>query len=482
MRPSRFMTEDSPSSTHDEAPELVLSPHAWAHGGHTVARTEQGRVVFVRHADVGEVVRVRLTDYEPAAKYWRADVVEVHQASVFRREKHPWMEADAIACARSGEAAVGGAEFGHLDLKRQHDIKTDILRQLLGSIGRMQPEKLAALDPHVTALDGDHPLGLEWRTRAHFAINDHGAVSMHAYRSGDLKAVGDFPLMVPALRQLPVHRIDFTGIERLDLVAPSAGSDQSLSHSCGPLVLLTACADCDAASALQAAERVSSALRADDAGISVVLDRGHGVVEEPTVISGQGYVHEQVDGFTWQVSAGGFWQIHRRAPAMLLQAVAEAVDLQPGDSVVDLYAGAGLFTVPFAHAVGASGTVIAVEGSAVTTKDAAVNVRDYQQVTVVRGSVERVLSSRGARRYKAFSGLVPDVVFLDPPRSGAGKPVVDAINALRPRRVVYLSCDPATLARDVARFSHHGWSVEAIRGFDMYPNTHHMETLVTLVR
>lgn len=508
MRPTDFPRVVPSSRNYGQAQEMLLSPYAWAHGGHTVARTDDGRVVFVRHADVGELVRVRVTDHDPKAAYWRADTVEVVEAAEHRREHHPWAAADATLAA--GETpVVGGAELGHLVLERQRAIKTEILVELLGRIGAVPQTQLDALDPQVVAMPDEHSCGLQWRTRAHFGVDRHGVIAMHPHRDDQLVAVDDFPLMVPQLRQLRLAEVDFRGVSRVDVAAPSCltphGNDPHPESNHGPLIMLTPqdgnSSDCEK----QAVDRVLTHVQSVAPTASVVLKAAAGQPSRFTVLAGEGHVCECVDRFTWKVSAGGFWQIHRSAPSLLLQEIPAAAELTAGQFVLDLYSGAGLLTTPLAHAVGETGHVMAVEGSSITSADAVTNARELDQVEVVCGAVDAVLhrrwpmvvrGPRGQRRrgsrktisdvmrtgHKGAAPMFPDVVVLDPPRTGAGKSVVDAIHAVSPRRVVYLSCDPATVSRDVARFLHHGWHVESVKGFDMYPNTHHLETLVTLVR
>lgn len=484
-------------------PELTLTPHAWAHGGHTVARTDEGRVVFIRHADVGEKVRVHLTEHDSQAKFWRGDAVEVLEASEHRRRKHPWEAADAVLCAARGQKPVGGAELGHLELHRQRQIKTEVLNELLGGIGGLTADELDRLQPSVEALPQEHPLGLQWRTRAHFAVDQNGRIAMHPHRSDDLVPVQDFPLMVPALSDLDLAQVDLGGVARVDLAAPSGGS--------GPLVLVTPGAADDPRLLDHLMDGLVAHLQRVSPEASVVLGVAEGSRGSASVLMGRGHTEEQVDGLTWRVSAGGFWQIHRQAPATLLHRITQAAAVQPGETVLDLYAGAGLFTAALAQDAGTPGHVVAIEGSPVTSADAAATCAQMPHVEVVRGDVEQRLAQiwpdrvraprrrpgkgaargrRGGRGGDLRTGghgklagrATPDVVVLDPPRSGAGKPVVDAIHAVAPQRVVYLSCDPATLARDLARFGHHGWQIQSVTGFDLYPNTHHMETLVVLTR
>jgi tRNA/tmRNA/rRNA uracil-C5-methylase (TrmA/RlmC/RlmD family) len=148
--------------------------------------------------------------------------------------------------------------------------------------------------------------------------------------------------------------------------------------------------------------------------------------------------------------------------------------LEPGDVAWDLYAGVGLFAAVLAAQVGPQGTVLAVESSAPSAEDAADNLADLAQVRVFRGRVEKVLTGADLP--------APKVVVLDPPRRGAGREVVDGIAARHPDRVVYVACDPAALARDVATFANHGYQLTQLRAFDAFPMTHHVECVVLLER
>ena len=173
------------------------------------------------------------------------------------------------------------------------------------------------------------------------------------------------------------------------------------------------------------------------------------------------------------VAAGGFWQPHVAAPRTLVDCVLELATPHPGERVLDLYAGVGLFAGFLAEAVGADGSVRAVEGDRSAASHARDNLADQPQARVVSGRVDRVLAR----------GVGPaDLVVLDPPRVGAKRPVVRAIAALEPRAVVYVACDPAALARDLGYFAEHGYRLDVLRAFDLFPMTHHVECVALLVR
>ena len=183
--------------------------------------------------------------------------------------------------------------------------------------------------------------------------------------------------------------------------------------------------------------------------------------------SGPAVLHERVGDRLLQVSQRSFWQGHKRAPEVLTQVVTSFAELKNGEHVLDLYGGVGLFTAACFVYVGISGSIHLVEGSKDATSDAKVNFAANSNVEITTGDVAKIIT-RIAHA---------DVVILDPPREGAGKSVVQEMARLSPRAIVYVSCDPAALARDTAYLSEYGYAIEQIRAFDLFPMTHHIESV-----
>ena len=176
-------------------------------------------------------------------------------------------------------------------------------------------------------------------------------------------------------------------------------------------------------------------------------------------------LHEEVMGKLLEVSQDSFWQSNASAPATLTGAVLDYAELRNGDHVLDLYGGVGLFTSVMVDIVGIDGVIDLIEGSKSATADATKNFAKNPNVKIVTGDVAHHLPRITSA----------DVVVLDPPREGAGKTVVSEIVRLTPRRVVYVACDPAALARDTAYFLEKGYTLSTIRAFDLFPMTHHIE-------
>src|SRR5262249_35594573 len=157
----------------------------------------------------------------------------------------------------------------------------------------------------------------------------------------------------------------------------------------------------------------------------------------------------------------GFWQVHPAAADTLVAAVIDELEPAAGESALDLYCGVGLFAGALAPYLGAGGRVTAVESDAAAAEDARHNLADLPSVRVETGKADDVLTGWGVRR--------ADVVVLDPPRTGAGAAVVQRLAGLQCRRIAYVACDPAALARDVATFAENGWSLVRLRAFDLFP-------------
>ncbi|HET8877967.1 MAG TPA: TRAM domain-containing protein [Arthrobacter sp.] len=443
------------------ATDLVVDVGRVAHGGHAVARHE-GRVIFVRHGIPGERVRIRLTDDAEGAKFWRGDVVEVLEGSPDRVE-HFWHAADSQRAWAHGHPPIGGAELGHISLNRQRSLKAEVLAEQLHRLAGLDRHALAdipgggAVEPVGEAPSSPGP-GLAWRTRTGFAVTPGGQLGMHAYRSDAVFPVREMPLAVEGINALRLWDIDLQGIDRIEVAAPANGSR--------PLVLLVP-------AAATRAKRVSAIVAQLPDDVSVArLDPATGEVSQ---LRGRTWVQESAAGHDFRVTGDGFWQIHRHAPETLVGAVKgflhEGGFLDAGSVVADLYAGAGLFTAALADAVGVTGSVLSVEGAPGTSRDARKNLHHAPQVEIVQGKVERVLRQK-PRNF--------DALILDPPRAGAGKTVVNQLVASGPRAIAYVSCDPASFARDVGYFQQQGWELAGLRGFDLYPHTHHLETVALL--
>ncbi|MCU1675671.1 MAG: rRNA (uracil-5-)-methyltransferase [Frankiales bacterium] len=446
------MTETDAAQQHPDAPRHPLHPArsvgevvelevgAPGHGGFCVARLD-GQAVFVRHALPGERVRARVTEVRPS--YLRADAVEVLAPS-----------ADRVPppCPHAGPGKCGGCDWQHVALPAQRELKAKVISE--------QFRRLAGMDVTVVVEEAPgSPDGLGWRTRVGFAVDRAGHAGLRRHRSHDVHPVATCLIAHPQIRALAVTGLDWRG----------AGSVEAIVSATGERALVVEA---------RRGERITPSH--PDESVAVARRSGKDLV----VYSGAASVTEHAAGRDWTVGLDSFWQIHPAAADTLVAAVRGFAAVRADDRVLDLYAGVGLFAGALAAQLAGqlgSGRVVAVESSASAVRDAEVNLgagTDLgSHVDIRRGVVEAGVVTAIAAELGAV-----DVVVLDPPRTGAGRAVVEDIAAVRPRAVVYVACDPAALARDVAIFDSLGYAVERLRAFDLFPMTAHVECVALLVR
>lgn len=426
--------------------ELELDVGAVAHGGFCVAR-HQGRVVFVRHALPGERVLAVVTDSSHDS-YWRADAVRV---------LHPSPDRVPAACPVAGPGGCGGCDWQHVSPQRQLALKADVVREQLRRIA-----KLDDVDVMVEPLPGE-PLG--WRSRVQLAVGPDGRAGLRAHREERVVPIEDCPITVPgvlppvlAKRWTPGTTVEVTKDDdaavHVTELAGSGHARHTRTHAKLPR------------------ERPAMGIRRRGTPERAVSDDEAGAVaqEDADAVTGGDAVVRRAVGRMWRLPAGAFWQVHPAAAETFAGAVRDFAGAPRGGLAWDLYGGAGLFAAVLAGQVGPHGGVVVVESSRAAV-DGAANLRDLPNVQWVAGRVERELSKLPGR---------PDVVVLDPPRRGAGRVVAQTVASRTPARIVHVACDPAALARDVAVYAEHGYRLAALRAFDAFPMTHHVECIALL--
>ncbi|MGI8533055.1 MAG: class I SAM-dependent RNA methyltransferase [Geodermatophilaceae bacterium] len=322
----------------------------------------------------------------------------------------------APPCRFAGAGRCGGCDFQHVDPAEQRRLKAAVVAEQLTRLGGL---------PDVAVEVEELPGGaLGWRTRMQFAVDRSGRPGLRRHRSHDVEHVDDCVIAHPDLVVSEVLGRSWGATREVDVVR--AGGSRTV-------------------------------LRRPVRGAVKLIGPGSGRVEA----AGRG----------WRVSAGGFWQVHPAAADVLARCVLDFAGVGPGERCLDLYAGAGLFGGVLAPVVGPSGSVLCVESDEIAVADALVNLDGMGWAGVRRARVDAAL----------IGGLAAyDVAVLDPPRSGAGREIVQALTAGPARAVVYVACDPAALARDVATFRQAGWRLDRLRAFDCYPMTHHVECVALL--
>jgi tRNA/tmRNA/rRNA uracil-C5-methylase (TrmA/RlmC/RlmD family) len=287
---------------------------------------------------------------------------------------------------------------------------------------------------------------LGWRTRVTYAIDAAGRPGLHRHRSHEVQPIERCLIGGDEVGDSPVLARTWPGISGIEV---NRGDDGAVSH-------LT--------------HRPAPAGRGHGGGHG--RRRGRRPPDRVELVSGPERLARQVLGQRAEVAAAGFWQVHPAAVDTFARAVLDAVRPAPGERVLDLYAGAGALTGALADAVGPSGRAVGFESAPDAAADANRNLAGRPWAEVRSGRVDAALL--------AGWGEAVDVVVLDPPRAGAGVEVMRALLDRQPRVVGYVSCDPATLARDVAVALDAGWRLGRLRAFDAFPMTHHVECVAAL--
>jgi tRNA/tmRNA/rRNA uracil-C5-methylase (TrmA/RlmC/RlmD family) len=396
--------------------DLIVRVERPAVGG-GVGRAEDGRVVFVRHALVDELVRARVS--EVTSRFYRADAVEVLEVSPGRV---------VPPCPYAHPGGCGGCDLQHASRETQLAWTSSIVVEQL--------RRVAGVTLEVTTRPTPSPVKGS-RTRLRCAVDAEGRLSLRAARSHDLVAID--PCWIADERLVGAFSHEWSAFAEVELRAIGTGEPFAVCRRDGARL-----------------------------GDYEVRSLG-GSQTSPTAQS-----RVAVDNFVYAVSPLSFWQSHRDAASVLLDTVEEFARVEPGDDVVDLFGGVGLFGVSLAKSVGPKGRVRVVESSSDAARDARENAAGLAQLKVREWSV----TPRAVN-----DSVAPDsLVVLDPPRQGLAKGVVDALARRWPRRLVYVSCDAATFARDLKGFLAAEFVLSDLRVFDLFPMTEHVELVALLDR
>ena len=425
-----------------EGQQVELTIEKPASGGRMIAR-HQGEVVLVRGAIPGERVKAWIEKAEKRMAY--AVTREVVEASPDRR--------------RGGDDPLcGGALYTHIEYSRQLAIKSDVIRDAFARVGRYPIDR-----PIEVA--GSPEDGYRMRARFHvqgpragfYREGTHQLCDAAATRQLRAECVASAANLAAAL-----DREARGAAASIAITENVAGTDRAAHVELTPRTQVSA-----EALARAAAESGLIGVSARDFATGQVVETGTPVVHDPLHAITGGRVAEG----TLQRHAESFFQGNRYLLDQLVTAVAEATP--DSGEVIDLYAGVGLFAVTLA-ALGRL-EVTAVEGDRASGADLRENARPHAprlhaQIT----RVEDFLAGRRSRR--------PATIVIDPPRTGLSKDAAEGIVRQGPERLVYVSCDPPTLARDARRLLDAGYRLDTIRAFDFFPNTPHVEALAVFLR
>jgi 23S rRNA (uracil1939-C5)-methyltransferase len=390
------------------------------YGGDGLGRLPDGRAVFVPYVLPGEKVRVRLFDEKKS--HARARLVEVIT---------PSPERITPRCPHFGDC--GGCHYQHLPYEKQLLLKKDILVDQLKRLANLPDPPVLPVVPS--------PQPWNYRNNVQFHLSPFGKIGYLAANSSRVVEIRECHLPEPVLNETwPKLSLEpDPGLEEIEL---RAGADDD--------VLLV----------LEGNAPLPPELEVDIRLSAVYLGP-----EQPYAMAGDDFVVMQVLERPFKVSAGSFFQVNTPQAEAMVKHLLDNLPLHPQDTLLDLYCGVGLFSAFLAPQVA---RCIGVEVSPWACEDFAINLDEFDNVELYVGTTEEILPALD---------VAPDVVVLDPPRAGVEKIALQALVDKHPPVIAYVSCDPATLARDARILISGGYTLERVTPFDLFPHTYHIESI-----
>ncbi len=435
-----------------------------AYGGDAVGRYE-GRVLFVPGGIPGERVRVDIV--EERRGHARATLLEILRPAPERVEPSYPLLTDC------------GCQWQHIAYPAQLTWKAHIVRQLLVRIGK-QPD--AIVHPTIGMSNGLSPW--HYRNIALFSVGPAGEVGFKLTESHDVQDLEDCALLHPALdivyQRVRTKLIKYFGDSLSEMIQGftirgAIGAVSAPGTNAVKAVPTLLSLHARPGSMIEAPQQLAHELITIAPGIvGVIVERVGG--RYGRVVAGQEFLTDTVLGRRFRVSADSFFQVNLVQTGVLIERAMQMLEPQRTDVTLDGYSGVGLFSTFLASR---ASRVIAIESQPSAVMDARANatLNNQNNITTLEGTLERILGQLHYRRERI------DVALVDPPRAGCHPKALQALQILAPRNICYVSCDPSTLARDIATLCSGGrYRLVAAQPVDMFPQTYHIECLALLTR
>lgn len=393
------------------------------YGGEGLGRLPDGRAVFVPYVIPGERVYVQLV--EEKRRYARGRLVEVLNSSPDRIRPR---------CRHFG--TCGGCHYQQLPYEAQLKAKADILRDQLARIGGIDEPPVKPAVPS--------PQPWNYRNTVQFHLTGDGKLGFYKAGTEEVFPIEECHLPEEVINKTwPILHFEPNG--DWDRIGVRSGVNDDLQVF------------------LESKNLMAPELSVEDLPLSVVhLSPGGRLV-----LAGSDSVHFKILDRYFRVSGGAFFQVNTMMAEMMVTHLLENIPLEPTHTVLDLYCGVGLFSAFLAPLVE---RVVGVEVNPLAGEDFVANLDDFDNVTLYEADAAMVLGELD---------VLPDVVIIDPPRAGLSRAVRDGIIKLKPSYLVYISCDPATLARDARHLDQEGFKLRQTIPFDLFPQTYHIESIST---
>lgn len=422
--------------------EVLVKIDSLSFGGFGIGRIS-GKVVFVPYSAPGDNLKVRIT--KDAKGYAEADIVEVSSPSPLRKEP---------VCAL--HSICGGCHWLHLPYEVQVKAKEEIFKDTLKRIGRMDPSIVKPAKPS--------PAEFHYRSRVQFKVSGK-KIGFYKRESHDLVEIVECPLAHPLINRI------LNGLRNLyPSFSPSATRvDINISPSSGKGIV-----------SIYLNERANFNHDQFYRELNHSINEVTGLVihyKKEQDVSGSQYLFSEEEGFMFRASEGSFSQVNHNQNLNMKEYILSLAELKGNEAVLELYSGGGNFTIPIADR---AEKVIGVEVGKSSVSDAKENARvnNIKNATFIQATAERGLKE--IQNYKLETKNF-GLVLVDPPRDGCSKEVIEGIVSLKPKKIIYVSCNPSTLARDLDRFKSLGYATMSSKPFDMFPQTYHIESVTELL-
>ena len=399
---------------------IELSLSGLAYGGEAFGRDHDGRMIFVPFALPDELVRVEIV--EEHKRWARARLLEVLESSPSRTEPR---------CLHFREC--GGCHYQHIPYDLQLEFKTAILRDQLKRIGGFED---VSIDPMIPSPDP-----WNYRNRVKFSLTDDGALGFVDQSGAHVFKIQECHLPEPEILNITAA-IDLPTTATMSAIEIRTGIE---------------------------GERMVIFHGEDDPNIDLAVEQPDSIVwlgdSGTIVLAGENYIFIKVHEKYFRISATAFFQVNTSQINRLVDLVIQVLNPKSDEVIFDLYAGVGLFSAFIAER---GARLSAVEESPSACLDFEHNLNKFENVALYEATVEATMGAIHPR---------PDAVVLDPPRSGLSRDALDAIVEQKPERIIYVSCDPATLARDGKRLHLANYNLDTVTPIDLFPQTYHIESV-----
>ena len=403
--------------------EHTLTLTTFTYGGEAMGRLEDGRAIFVPFGLPGERVRIALT--EEKRNFARGEIVEILDTSPLRVTPR---------CIHFG--ICGGCHYQHLPYEEQLKAKTEILRDQLRRIGKIENPPVHEMVPNSSPWN--------YRNHVQFHLTEEGKLGYMMAQTPKVFAIQECHLPEGSINAM-WPQLEFESEMNIERVSLRSGVEDNL--------MLVLESDSPESPELEI-----------EAGISVA----HVFEENSVVIAGNDHLTIRVLDRDFRVSAASFFQINTAMAGKMVEHLLAHLPISQSDTLLDIYCGVGLFSAFFAPRCE---RVIGIESSPSACEDFAFNLDEFENVELYEGLAEEILPALVGRISN------PPYIIVDPPRSGLDKAVIDEIIKLNPKVLAYISCDPSTLARDAARLVNGGYKLKQVTPFDLFPQTFHIESI-----